>query len=82
MPKTDGLCAIGEIRWRSRQLAWLRTTIYALTANAMADQTQASAAIDDPSTKPPTADAFFRTVETARRRPSLPLALDLAMNAG
>jgi len=72
MPVMDGLTAIGEIRERERRLGRPRTTIYALTANAMPDHARATGAAgaDGHLTKPITADALFAIVETAAR--SLP----------
>jgi signal transduction histidine kinase/AmiR/NasT family two-component response regulator len=70
MPVMDGLTAIGEIRFRERQLGRPRTEIHALTANAMPDHARASlqAGADGHLTKPITADALFGIVEAAGRR--------------
>jgi len=74
MPVMDGLTAIGEIRARELRLGRPRTTIYALTANAMPDHARASGAAgaDGHLTKPITADALFGIVETAARHSEAP----------
>jgi signal transduction histidine kinase/CheY-like chemotaxis protein len=84
MPVMDGLTAIREIRSRERRLRRPRTTIYALTANAMPDHARASdaAGADGHLTKPITADALFGIVETAALRLCGPAPEARAMNAG
>jgi PAS domain S-box-containing protein len=69
MPVMDGLTAIREIRQREARGGRARTEIYALTANAMPEHAEASkaAGADGHLTKPITADALFRTVETVAR---------------
>jgi len=69
MPVMDGLTAIRRIREREAAAGGLRTQIYALTANAMPEHAAASkaAGADGHLTKPISAEALFRAVDTTAR---------------
>ena len=66
MPVMDGLTAIREIRDLERKAGGAATPIYALTANAMPEHSEASraAGADAHLTKPITAEALIEAVET------------------
>ena len=67
MPVMDGLTATRAIRDEERRLGLPRTTIHALTANAMAEHAKASAeaGVDGHLTKPISAEALLSAVAQA-----------------
>ncbi len=67
MPVMDGLTATRAVREEERRQGLSRTTILALTANAMAEHAKASAeaGVDGHLTKPISAEALLRAVSEA-----------------
>jgi PAS domain S-box-containing protein len=72
MPVMDGLTATRAIRQEERRRGLPRTTILALTANAMAEHEKASAeaGVDGHLTKPISAEALLRAVSEAAPAPT------------